>query len=212
MIGERIERRYAALACLALVAILCHMPTAVAAGDDVETVVMVRHGEKPMLGLGQLNCQGLNRALALPHVLDAKFGKPDVIIAPDPAQQKNDVGMKYDYVRPLATIEPSAVYFGLPVSTAIGFDDTEALRTQLLSPAYRRSVVVVAWEHRIIEAVARDIVKSHGGDPGTVPKWHSSDFDSIYLLHIRRHDDKIDVQFSVDKEGLDHQSTHCPGA
>ncbi len=33
-----------------------------------ETLVFVRHGEKPAQGYGQLNCQGLNRALALPAV------------------------------------------------------------------------------------------------------------------------------------------------
>jgi hypothetical protein len=37
--------------------------------DAVETIVLVRHGEKPDKGLGQLDCQGLNRALALPPVI-----------------------------------------------------------------------------------------------------------------------------------------------
>ena len=32
--------------------------------NAVETVVFVRHGEKPEKGLGQLSCRGLNRALA----------------------------------------------------------------------------------------------------------------------------------------------------
>ncbi|MGA7384116.1 MAG: hypothetical protein WBW81_05330 [Methylocella sp.] len=31
--------------------------------DAVETIVLVRHGEKLGKGLGQLDCQGLNRAL-----------------------------------------------------------------------------------------------------------------------------------------------------
>ena len=48
----------------------------------VETIVFVRHGEKPEAGLGQLSCQGLNRALALPAVIRAKFGRPDAIFAP----------------------------------------------------------------------------------------------------------------------------------
>ena len=30
----------------------------------VETLICIRHGEKPATGLGQLSCQGLNRALA----------------------------------------------------------------------------------------------------------------------------------------------------
>ena len=34
-----------------------------------ETIVLLRHGEKPPTGLGQLTCKGLNRALALPSLL-----------------------------------------------------------------------------------------------------------------------------------------------
>jgi hypothetical protein len=43
--------------------------------DKVETIVGIRHGEKPLLGLGQLTCKGLNRALALSQVLLEKFGR-----------------------------------------------------------------------------------------------------------------------------------------
>ena len=73
--------------------------------------MLVRHGEKPDKGLGQLDCQGLNRALALPAVIAKIFGKPSAIFAPDPSQQKEDDGVSYDYVRPLATIEPTAIFF-----------------------------------------------------------------------------------------------------
>ncbi|HKN29694.1 MAG TPA: hypothetical protein VJY34_18125, partial [Roseiarcus sp.] len=41
-----------------------------------ETIVFVRHGEKPAAGLGQLDCRGLNRSLELPAVINAMFGKP----------------------------------------------------------------------------------------------------------------------------------------
>src|SRR5215831_5026678 len=90
--------------------------TATAARSDnaVETVIFVRHGEKPHNGLGQLNCQGLNRALALPSVIAKTFGRPDVIFAPDPDEQIKDGGRWFDYVRPLATIEPTAISFVLP--------------------------------------------------------------------------------------------------
>jgi hypothetical protein len=50
-------------------------------GDALETIVLVRHGEKPNKGLGQL-----------------------------PSQQKQDAGVFYDYVRPFATVEPSAIF------------------------------------------------------------------------------------------------------
>jgi hypothetical protein len=90
------------------------LPPAVAA-DHV-----LRHGEKPALGLGQLNCQGLNRALSVAAVIGKQFERPDAIFAPDPAQSKEDQGHPYNYVRPLATIEPTAIAFGLPIDASIG--------------------------------------------------------------------------------------------
>jgi len=65
------------------------------AAQTTETIIMVRHGEKPEQGLGQLNCRGLNRALKLPAVIEAEFGKPDVIFAPNPAELKEDKGAHY---------------------------------------------------------------------------------------------------------------------
>jgi hypothetical protein len=74
----------------------------------VETIVFIRHAEKPVAGLGQINCRGLNRALALPAVLTSRFGKPDQICAPDPTGKVHDPAGSFDYLRPLATIEPAA--------------------------------------------------------------------------------------------------------
>src|SRR5262245_15594831 len=82
-----------------------------------QTIVFFRHGEKPASGLGQLTCQGLNRALALPDVLNAKFGTPDFLYAPNPAVKIADPAGSFFYVRPLATIEPTAIRFGLSVNT-----------------------------------------------------------------------------------------------
>jgi len=198
---------------LAVVIGLLFTPSAARADNaDVETIVLVRHGEKPEAGLGQLNCQGLNRALALPRVIESRFGKPDVIFAPSPAQQKSDLGKRYDYVRPLATIEPTAIYFGMPVDASLGVSQIDDLRQALLAPAYRRSVVVVAWEHVVLEKLAQQIVAQYGGDPTTVPWWHGSDFDSIYVLRISRLDGQTQVAFSTGHQGLNGLSARCPGA
>ena len=197
---------------LALAIMVLGSTPAHAAGDPVETIVMVRHGEKPAAGLGQLSCQGLNRALALPRVIERKYGKPDFIFAPDPAKQKNDRGTKYDYVRPLATIEPTAIYFGLPVNASIGFTRTDDLQATLLAPQYKSSLVVVAWEHTMIEALARKIVIDAGGDAASVPQWASTDYDSIYVLRITQGADKAEVAFSVEHENLNHRAVTCPSA
>src|ERR1700756_5865961 len=41
------------------------------------------------------------------------------------------VGLAYDYVRPLATIEPTAIAAGLPVDASIGLTDIATLKTRL---------------------------------------------------------------------------------
>ena len=177
----------------------------------VETIVLVRHGEKPALGLGQLDCQGLNRAVAVPAVIEQGVGKPTAIFAPDPAEQKDDAGRPYDYVRPLATIEPTAIAFGLPVDASIGVSHIEALQTKLDAPDYRNALVLVGWEHHYIVDLSRAIVASHGGDSSLVPDWKGDDFDGIYVIRITRTGQAATASFERRQEGLDGQSAVCPG-
>jgi hypothetical protein len=110
--------------------------------DAVETIVLVQHGEKPDKGLGQLDCQGLNRALALPPVIAKTFGRPSAVFAPDPSQQREDYGVSYDYVRSLATIELTAIFFELPVNASFGVSNTDGLRAALEQPLWRNGVPV----------------------------------------------------------------------
>jgi hypothetical protein len=200
--------RWLAACCIGALA-----PTAAHAADKtIETLIFVRHGEKPAEGLGQLNCQGLNRSLALPAVIAAKFGKPDAIFAPDPRQQKNDGGHPYYYVRPLATIEPTAIQFQMPVQTPYGLTQIDQLSNALVAPAYRNKLVVIAWEHKLIEKLVRQMVSAHGGNASDVPKWHSDDFDSIYIVRLDWRGGSPHASFQHDQEGLNGRSADCPCA
>src|SRR5262249_4432439 len=176
-----------------------------------ETIVLIRQGEKPKRGLGQITCQGLNRALALPAVIAKKFGKPEAIFAPDPSQPIEEAGELYDYVRPLATIEPTAITFGLPVRTGIGLWDKNGLQAALEEPRYENAFVLIAWEHATIEAVARALLAAHGGDPSVVPKWRGDDFDSIYVVTIAATAEGKKASFALEHQGLDGQPEACPG-
>ena len=126
---------------------------------SVATIVFIRHGEKPEGGLGQLNCQGLNRALALAPIIAKSFGKPDAIFAPNPSHPKEDAGKLYDYVRPLATIEPTAIWFGLPVDVSVDVYDREGLQAALEKHRApdRNVFLLVAWEHRQIAPIVRGL-------------------------------------------------------
>ena len=184
--------------------------SAPATAADRETIVFMRHGEKPPEGLGQLDCQGLNRALALPWVLISRYGKAEFVFAPNPTQEVKDHGQHYNYVRPLATIEPTAIALGRPVDTRFGFRDTGALAHDLMAKRHHNALVFVAWEHvKLVEAV-RTLVAQGGGDPAIVPEWPDSDFDSLYILTFTRDGDRISVTFSHQQEGLNGRSTSCP--
>lgn len=181
------------------------------AQTPVQTQVFIRHGEKPPGGLGQLDCQGFNRAIALPARFKAMFGVPNAVFAPDPGDDKKDKGKKYSYVRPLATVEPLAIAFGLPVNANIGWSDTKELRQALEAPELRNALVLIAWEHKQIEETVRDILNAYGADPAVVPKWQSDDFDSMYVVQITTASGKPQAIFSHQHQGLNGQSDKCPG-
>jgi hypothetical protein len=194
---------------LALLGAVC-APWRGAVAEEFQTIAFIRHGEKPAAGLGQLDCQGLNRALALPPVIARVLGRPDALFAPDPAHRKTDGGKLYDYIRPLATVEPTAISLGMPVDTSYGVNDIVGLRGALERPVYRHASILVAWEHVQIEKLARAMLAAHGGDASTVPKWRYDDFDSIYIVRLAWKGERAVATFERQGQGLDGQPTTCP--
>ncbi len=161
-----------------------------------ETIVFIRHGEKPQEGLGQLNKEGLERALKLPYVFEAKFGKPSYIFACNPAYQKFDKGILYYYIRPLATIEPTAIYFSMPVQLPFGFDETTKIADELKSSKYKDALIFVAWEHHKIKEIIQKLMPQ--ASELQIPNWQNDDFNSIYIVKINQ--EKNSIVFSIDQE------------
>lgn len=180
-----------------------------AATNSVETIVCIRHGEKPKAGLGQLTCRGLNRALALPNVLLGKYGSPQFVFAPNPTQ-KVDSGGTYYYVRPLMTIEPTAIRCGLPINTEFGYKEIKGLEGELAKNSYKNATIFIAWEHVLLDDFAREMVRQYGGNPKEVPEWPGKDYDSIFLLKITRSGGKASIAFTIDHENLNDLSDKCP--
>jgi hypothetical protein len=177
-----------------------------------ETIVAIRHAEKPPTSLGQLTCRGLNRALALPKVLVPRYGKPDRIYAPDPGKRIGRLGnLNYSYVRPLMTIEPTAIQLELPVNALIGFKNVGQLRKELLAPENATSVIYLAWEHVYLNQFAKRLLQVYGKDPSVVPDWPNDEYDRIYVFRIRDMDGKKDLMFSIEQQGLTASlSDKCP--
>jgi hypothetical protein len=179
------------------------------AQTSTETIVFFRHGEKPSGGYGQITCQGLQRALALPDVLLNRFGTPQYLFAPNPTPKVTDSAGSFYYVRPLATIEPTAIRLGLPVNAQYGYTDITGLQSELLRPAYAASTVFVSWEHLKLVQVVQNLVNAFGGNV-TVPAWPSTDYDSLYIVRLTNSDGTISAQFEHGFEGLNGQPTACP--
>ncbi len=207
------SHKWRSTACVPLAALmLAGAQMAAFAKPTRETILFVRHAEKAPAGLGQLSCKGLNRALALPGVIARRYGRPDAIFAPNPAEQKPDGTGSFDYVRPLATVEPAAIRFALPVHADFGFTATDRLRAALLDPSLRDALVLVAWEHHQLNDLVPAMVKALGGDPTPVTAWIGADFDTIWKVTIERDGERTThVDFRREEEGLQGQPDTCPG-
>jgi hypothetical protein len=195
-----------------LLAVVC-LQIFISCAHAQETIVAIRHAEKPPASLGQLTCRGLNRALALPKVLIPRYGKPDRIYAPDPGTRIGQLGnLSYSYVRPLMTIEPIAIQLEMPVNALIGFKNVGRLRKELVAPENANSVIYLAWEHAYLNMFAKRLLKAYGKDPSLVPDWPNDEYDRIYVFRIKDVGGKKDLTFSIESEGLnDSLSDKCPG-
>jgi hypothetical protein len=174
-----------------------------------QTLIFFRHGEKPAGGYGQITCQGLQRALALPNVLISRYGTPDYLFAPNPLPRIPDPAGSFYYVRPLATIEPTAIRLGLPVNAQYGYSEITALQNELLSPAYASAVVFVSWEHLKLRELVQNIMNAYGGG-AAVPAWAPEDYDSLYIVRLTNTAGTITAHFQQEYEGLDGLPTTCP--
>ena len=160
---------------------------------------------------GSLSCKGLNRALALPSVLTQRFGKPEEIYAPNPSPRIFDGLHLYFYVRPLTTIEPTAISLGMPVNTKVGYNQIKTLKAEVTARSNRSKLIFVAWEHAELNDFAKLMLHSYGQDPSAVPKWPDDDYDRIYIFKISENHGKPSLTFTVDQEGLNNSLKEtCP--
>jgi len=181
--------------------------------DGTQTLVFLRHGEKPDGGLGQLNCQGLNRAIDLSTLLPEKFGKADYVFAANPTRnvEEGEFDNSYSYIRPLMTISPSAIKLGLPVNINFSANDTGDLADELLHDKYHNSVIYYAWSHGYLPELINKVAGDATGKKTTITEdWESSDYDSLYVLTLTWHNGKASLQSHVYKQGLDNGAEACP--
>ena len=181
--------------------------------DGTQTLVFLRHAEKPEGGLGQLNCQGLNRAIDLATLLPEKFGKADYVFAANPTRnvEEGELDNSYSYIRPLMTISPSAIKLGLPVNINFSANDTSDLADELLHDKYHNSVIYTAWSHGYLPELINKVAGEAVGKKQKITEdWESRDYDSLYVLTLTWHNGKASLQSHSYKQGLDNGQESCP--
>lgn len=181
--------------------------------DGTQTLVFLRHAEKPAGGLGQLNCQGLNRALDLASLLPEKFGKAQYVFAANPTRnvEEGELDNSYSYIRPLMTISPSAIKLGLPVNIDFAANDTSDLADELLHNRYHNAIIYTAWSHGYLPELINKVAEQAVGQRRPITEdWASSDFDSLYVLTLTWRNGKASLHSQSYKQGLDGGEQDCP--
>jgi hypothetical protein len=114
--------------------------------------------------------------------------------------------------RPLATVEPTAIQFQMPVQSPCAFAQIDKLGQTLVAPAHRGKLVVIAWEHKLIEKLVRQLLAAHGDDASAVAHWPSGDVSSIYIVKLDWRSGEPRATFKHDNQGRDGRAADCPCA
>ena len=178
--------------------------------SNIQNILIIRHAEKPQLGLGQLTCKGYNRAEQWGWYFNKHFShlkstsdklkeRSGYIFAPNPQQKHVEMHDnlpthgEYYYLRPLATIEPTAISFGLPINLQFDHEDYAELGWHLLNPKYHSSDCIIAWEHSDAVKLATWLTSEQSIAPGiilkpdadiVIPCWINQNYDMIFKITI----------------------------
>ena len=142
-------------------------------------VLIIRHGEKPEGKDPHLSKRGYERAEALARVIPEHFPKPDFLFATQASAGS---------VRPIETITPLSKTLHEEIDESFKNDAVSELAHKILiDPKYEGQVVLIAWHHGKIPALAHALGASEA--PG---EWESNVFDRVW--EIRFHKDKVEFR------------------
>ena len=142
-----------------------------AATPGPRIVLIIRHGEKPPEGQKNpdLSEHGFARADALAKAIPEHFPKPDYLIATKRSKGSN---------RPVETITPLSRALNEPIESSFKDDAFDQVANDVLTnPKYAGKVVLIAWHHGKIPALATALRAKN------VPeKWKASVFDRVWEI------------------------------
>jgi broad specificity phosphatase PhoE len=138
-------------------------------------VIIIRHAEKPEEG-DHLSVKGMERAAALaPYFLNTppvlEYGKPVALYATNVTPDDKSF-------RTQETLAPLAKELNLEIKHPYTKDQYADLAREILNNKdYEGKMVLIAWEHHNIPALA----KALGVNPEP-SRWHGKDFDRVWTI------------------------------
>jgi len=181
--------------------------------NGTQTLVFLRHADKPDMGLGQLNCQGLNRAIDLSTLLPKEFGNANFIFAANPSRhvEEGEGDHSYSYLRPLMTISPSAIKLGLPVNIDFAANDTSDLADEFMRDKYHDATIYTAWSHGYLPELINKVAEEASGKKvKLLDDWVGDDFDSVLVLTLKWVNGKASLEYENYKQNLNGGEEGCP--
>lgn len=173
---------------------------------DARTFYLIPNAEDG--GRGQLNCQGLNRALALPIFLASQSpsGSLDSLIAPSPYTSfvKHDGLDFYDF-RGLMTIDSAAIQQKHGLYTPYATTELSAMIAALLAGAFPGKTFAIAWDIADLDLLARALLRGLGGDVRLIPEF-VNDHDVIFKISVGQ---SSAPKFSIIRQNI-RPSELCP--
>ena len=135
-------------------------------------IILIRHGEEPLGDEGtELSDIGWARANSLPQL----FANENIthLIALKPHKKKGSI-------RAIQTLQPISQTLGLTVETPYTKEEVPNFVQMLAeSPEYDGQVVLVAWQHDTLAAVAHQL-----GAEDAPAKWGGKNFDRYWVLEF----------------------------
>ncbi|MGI9282613.1 MAG: hypothetical protein ACR2PX_23705 [Endozoicomonas sp.] len=155
----------------------------------------------------------MNRSLMLPDLLLEKYPKPDFLFAPKPSDrvyERHGDQKHYDYIRPLATIEPTAVRLGLPVNVEFGYKKVRALATEVTKTKYHHSTLYIVWEHTEILRFVKELQKQFG-NRYLLQDWGNEEYNRVLVVKINWDQQPPDMELKEQELSINNLSDRCPG-
>jgi hypothetical protein len=163
---------------VALAVTLMAFPASIAVEQPARlpaTVLLIRHAEKPDTYDPDLSPRGFERARLIPRLFGEaqalpphNLPRPDALFATRPTLGSN---------RPLETLTPLSGFLKLSVNSDFAAHDVGDLAAVLLSGRFAGKVVLVAWHHGELPALAEALGAIPPYDP-----WPDGQFDRIWRI------------------------------